>query len=166
MAIWGWIFGGLIIAYDKILKLSRFEVTSTNNREKGGNSKVNRSSEAGISLATFVGLIVAMLIAMPPMIADGKWRNAMGSGDAKKVESAVTSWPQDPVRLNEAIKIFSDNKLDETALKLSKISTTKFSEYYISWYSYMQLVNITDSERAYARAQLHRLDPNNPEFKP
>ena len=166
VAIWGWIFGGLIIAYDKILKSSRSEVSSTNNREKGRNSKVNRSSEAGISLATFVGLIVAMLIAMPPMIADGKWRNAMGSGDAKKIESAVTSWPQDPVRLNEAIKIFSDNKLDETALKLSKISTTKFSEYYISWYSYMQLANITDSERAYARAQLHRLDPNNPEFKP
>ena len=166
IAVWGWIFGGLIIAYDKILKLSRLEVSSANNREKGRNSKVNRSSEAGISLATFVGLIVAMLIAMPPMIADGKWRNAMGSGDAKKIESAVTSWPQDPVRLNEAIKIFSDNKLDETALKLSKISTTKFSEYYISWYSYMQLVNITDSERAYARAQLHRLDPNNPEFKP
>jgi cytochrome c-type biogenesis protein CcmH/NrfG len=166
VAIWGWIFGGLIIAYDKILKLSRLEVLSASNKEKGRNTKVKRSSEAGISLATFVGLILAMLIAMPPMIADGKWRNAMGSGDAKKVESAAISWPQDPVRLNEAIKIFADNKLDETALKLSKMSTTKFSEHYISWYSYMQLVNITDSERAYARAQLHRLDPNNPEFKP
>jgi len=166
VAIWGWIFGGLIIAYDKILKLSRLEVLSASNKEKGRNTKVKRGSEAGISLATFVGLVLAMLIAMPPMIADGKWRNAMGSGDAKKVESAATSWPQDPVRLNEAIKIFADNKLDETALKLSKMSTTKFSEHYISWYSYMQLVNITDSERAYARAQLHRLDPNNPEFKP
>jgi hypothetical protein len=166
VAIWGWIFGGLIIAYDRILKLNESEVTSASIREKGRISKVKRSSEAGISLATFVGLILAMLIAMPPMIADGKWRNALGSGDAKKLENAATSWPQDPVRLDEAIKIFYDNKLDETALKLSKISTTKFSEYYISWYSYMQLTNITDAQRAYARAQLHRLDPNNPEFKP
>lgn len=166
VAIWGWIFGGLIIAYDKILKSNELEALPEVNKGNARKSKVQKGSEAGISLATFVGLVVAMFIAMPPMIADGKWRNAMGSGDAKKVEDAATSWPQDPVRLNEAIKIFSDNKLDETALKLSKVSITKFSENYISWYSYMQLVNITDSERAYARVQLHRLDPNNPEFQP
>jgi O-antigen ligase len=166
VAIWGWIFGGLILAYDKILKLNRLETMTGSNKEKGKNTKVIRSSEAGISLASFVGVVIALIIAMPPMVADAKWRNAMGSGDAKKLEEAATSWPQEPVRLNEAIKIFSDNKLDETALKLSKISTTKFSEYYISWYSYIQLMNITDSERAHARTQLHRLDPNNPEFKP
>ena len=156
----------MIIAYDKILKSNELEALPEVNKGNARKSKVQKGSEAGISLATFVGLVVAMFIAMPPMIADGKWRNAMGSGDAKKVEDAATSWPQDPVRLNEAIKIFSDNKLDETALKLSKVSITKFSENYISWYSYMQLVNITDSERAYARVQLHRLDPNNPEFQP
>ena len=165
VAIWGWIFGGLILAYDKVLKLNKLELLTGSQKEKRKNTKVNRSSEAGISLATFVGIVIAFLVAMPPMVADAKWRNAMGSGDAKKLEAAATSWPQEPVRLNEAIKIFSDNKLDETALKLSKISITKFSEYFISWYSYMQLVNITDSEREFARTQLHRLDPNNPEFK-
>jgi len=166
VAVWGWIFGGLIVAYDKILKLNNLEVVTVNNGKNVRNFKINKSSEAGISLATIVGVLVAMLVALPPVIADAKWRNALSSGDAKKLEAAATSWPQDPIRLNEAIKVFSDNKFDDTALKLSKISTTKFSEYFISWYSYMQLVNITDSERAYARSQLHRLDPNNPEFKP
>lgn len=166
IAIWGWIFGGLIVAYEKILKFKTLEVMALSNRKNRGSSKVNRSSEPGILLSTFVGVLIAMLMVMPPMINDAKWRSAMASGDAKRLEAASTSWPQDPVRLNEAIKIFSDNGLNETALKLSKISTTKFSEYFISWYSYMQLVNITDSERAYARSQLHRLDPNNPEFKP
>ena len=166
VAIWGWIFGGLIVAYDKILKLDKSEVVALGKGKNGRTSKVERSSEAGIFLSTSVGVLIAILIAIPPVIADAKWRNAMASGDAKRLEAVATSWPQDPIRLNEAIKVFSDNKFDDTALKLSKISTTKFSEYFISWYSYMQLVNITDSDRAYARSQLHRLDPNNPEFKP
>jgi O-antigen ligase len=165
VAIWGWMFGGLIIAYEKV-RNTNLENETTSTKKKSGRSSIKKnSSEAGLSLVTFVGLVVGMLVAIPPVIADAKWRNAMGSGDAEILEKAAKAWPQDPVRLNQAIKIFSDNRLNETALALSKLSISKFSESYISWYSYLQLQGLSEIEIKGARAELHRLDPNNPEFK-
>jgi O-antigen ligase len=165
VAIWGWLFGGLIISYEK-LSATNLEDESNltkNNLRRNANKKV--SSEAGLALGSLVGIVIGALIAMPPTIADAKWRNAMGSGDAEIIEAAAKAWPQDPVRLNQAIKIFSDNNFPETAMTLSKISISKFSESYISWYSYLQLPGLSEFEIKRARGELHRLDPNNPEFK-
>lgn len=164
VAIWGWLFGGLIIAYEKLFE-SNFEDVSNLTKNKSGRISAKKDrSEAGLALGSFIGLVAGTLIAMPPMIADAKWRNAMGSGDAEIIEAAAKAWPQDPVRLNQAIKLFSDNNFPETALTLSKISISKFSESYISWYSYLQLKGLSEMETKRARAELHRLDPNNPEY--
>jgi O-antigen ligase len=165
IAIWGWIFGGLIIAYEKLSAIKLEGETNFTKNKLGRNTKKKDSSEAGLALGSFVGLVAGVLIAMPPMIADAKWRNAMGSGDAETIEAAAKAWPQDPFRLNQGIKMFSDNNFPELALSLSNISITKFSESYISWYSYIQLPGLSESEIKRARAELHRLDPNNPEFK-
>jgi O-antigen ligase len=165
VAIWGWMFGGLIIAYEKLSATNLEDETNFTKNKLGRNTKKKSSSEAALALGSFVGLVAGALIAMPPMIADTKWRNAMGSGDAEIIEAAAKAWPQDPVRLNQAIKMFSDNNFPELALSLSNISISKFSESYISWYSYIQLPGLSESEIKQARAELHRLDPNNPEFK-
>jgi hypothetical protein len=165
VAIWGWIFGGLIIAYEKLSAINLEGETNFTKNKLGRNTKKKDSSEAGLALGSFVGLVAGVLIAMPPMIADAKWRNAMGSGDAETIEAAAKAWPQEPFRLNQGIKMFSDNNFPELALSLSNISITKFSESYISWYSYIQLPGLSESEIKRARAELQRLDPNNPEFK-
>jgi hypothetical protein len=165
VAIWGWMFGGLIIAYDRLSVQNLKDVTNFTKNKLERKTKKKNSSEAGLALGSIVGLVAGVLIDMPPVIADAKWRNAMGSGDAEIIDAAAKTWPQDPVRLNQAIKMFSDNNFPDNALSLSKISISKFSDSYISWYSYIQIPGLSESEIKRARAELHRLDPNNPEFK-
>jgi O-antigen ligase len=166
IAIWGWVFGGLIVAYDKF-KQEQDELNNQRVEKKspGRNTVINSRSEAAISLSMTIGLVTMALISVPPALSDAKWKSALASGDGKQLEQAAVNWPQDPVRLNQAIKIFSDNKWNDTSKKLSEISINKFSESYISWFSYLQLQTISDSERTRAKSELHRLDPNNPAWK-
>jgi O-antigen ligase len=164
IAIWGWIFGGLIIGYDRIQQQNRY--TSIEPTEKKGRKiRSNESSEAAVSLAMTLGLFIALLISIPPVVSDAKWKSALASGDGKQLESAALSWPQDPIRMNQAVKIFSDNKWDDTSKRISEFSINKFSESYISWFSYLQLPTISEAERNRAKSELHRLDPNNPAWK-
>lgn len=164
IAMWGWIFGGLIIGYDRIQQQNRYStIETTEKRAKKISHK--ESSEAAVSLAMTLGLFIALSISIPPVVSDAKWKSALASGDGKQLESAALSWPQDPIRMNQAIKIFSDNKWDETSKRISEVSITKFSESYISWFSYLQLPTISEVERKRAKSQLNRLDPNNPAWK-
>lgn len=165
IAIWGWIFGGLIIAYDRVLVKENVQGTSDSPKVSGRDVNPKKTSDAGLALASIIGLVIGLIVSLPPMVADAKWRNALGSGDANKVESAALAWPQDPIRLNQAIKIFSDNKLHQTAKKLSQSSVSIFRDSFISWFSYIQLPGLTKDEYEKARRELHRLDPMNPEYK-
>jgi O-antigen ligase len=164
IAIWGWIFGGLIIAYDRIQQQNTYSPIETTEKKA---KKINprETSEAAVSLAMTLGMVIALLISIPPVVSDAKWKSALASGDGKQLESAALSWPQDPIRMNQAVKIFSDNKWDDTSKRISEVSITKFSESYISWFSYLQLPSISESERNRAKSELHRLDPNNPAWK-
>jgi len=166
IAVWGWIFGGLIIAYDKIESLPESSQKQSGESKSQGKKSGNRStSDAAISLSTTIGLVLGVLISIPPVIADARWKSALASGDGKQLEAAALAWPEDPIRMNQAIKIFVDNNWKDASRRISELSISKFSETYISWYSYLQLPTISDSERERAKSELHRLDPNNPAWK-
>lgn len=163
VAIWGWIFGGLIIAYDRVS--NSVEQPVENSKKIKKKSTQRKRSEAAVSLATTLGLVVGTAIAIPPVLSDARWKSALASGDGKQLEAAAIGWPQDPLRMSEAIKIFSDNNWTDTALRVSQLSVSKFSDSYISWYSYLQMPTISDEERERAKSELHRLDPNNAAWK-
>jgi hypothetical protein len=163
VAIWGWIFGGLIIAYDRVSNSVKQPVENSKKIKK--KSAQRKRSEAAVSLATTLGLVVGTAIAIPPVLSDARWKSALASGDGKQLEAAAIGWPQDPLRMSEAIKIFSDNNWTDTALRVSQLSVSKFSDSYISWYSYLQMPTISDEERERAKSELHRLDPNNAAWK-
>jgi O-antigen ligase len=163
VAIWGWIFGGLIIAYDRVSNSAGLPVENSKKVKK--KSVQRKRSEAALSLATTLGLVVGTAIAIPPVLSDARWKSALASGDGKQLEAAAIGWPQDPLRMSEAIKIFSDNNWTDTALRISQLSVSKFSDSYISWYSYLQMPTISDEERERAKSELRRLDPNNIAWK-
>lgn len=164
LAIWGWVFGGLIIAYQKSMEIGdkqrNFRPQFKNRKGPG-----NQYSEPALVVATFVGFSLGALVAIPPFLADAKWRTAMGSGDAAKIQSAAVAWPKDSIRLSEASTIFLDNKLPDQALLLSKLGIKEFPNSYVAWYTYAQMPNLTDAEKILIKSNLHRLDPLNPAYK-
>ena len=164
LAVWGWVFGGLIIAYEKFMTGGTQQSNNkTESKNRRGSSK--QLSEPALVIASVFGFIIGMLIAMPPFIADAKWRIAMGSGNAEKLKSAAVAWPKDPIRLSQASTIFLDNKFPEEALVLSKLVVKDFPNTYIAWYTYAQMPNLSASEKVLIKNNLNRLDPLNPAYE-
>lgn len=165
LAIWGWIFGGLIVAYGRLkIKLPSIEITS-GQKLIGKPKKNSNNSDAGLVIATFLGFIVGTVLSVRPVLADANWKTALGSGNGNLLAASAESWPLEQQRLTQAVNIFIENNWPKAARSLAEKNISTFSDSYMAWFAYMQLRDITESEKAKAKSELHRLDPNNPEFK-
>jgi len=165
LAIWGWIFGALVIAYETASRKSNQLTKEMKRLKKWPRNSLKQVSEPGLVLGVIFGALGGLLIALPPSFVDAKWRTAVGSGDAKIVEEAARAWPLDPIRLNEGVKIFMDNKYPDKGRQLTDLAIEKFPNGFISWYTYSQMPNLTDIEKKLIKENLHRLDPLNPKYK-
>ena len=67
--------------------------------------------------------------------------------------------------MTQAVNIFIENNWPKAARSLAEKNVSTFSDSYMAWFAYLQLRDITESEKVKAKSELHRLDPNNPEFK-
>lgn len=166
LAIWGWIFGGLIIGYERALNPKEgTPVTKSGYQTKSaGKGTVKQVSQPSTVLAGFVGALVGGLIALPPLAADVNWRAALGSGSQEQLEKSLTRFPASPNRLSEGVKIFSQNNLPDVARKYAITLTESYPDNFISWASYAQLVDLTEAEKNLILKNLSRLDPLNPKF--
>ena len=164
LAVWGWVFGGSIIAYQRS-KLDGDKQSNSKSRFKVSKRPGMQYSEPALVVATVVGFTIGILIAIPPFVADTKWRTAIGSGDASKIQNAALAWPKDPIRLSEASTIFLDNNLPDQALILSELGVKEFPNTYLAWYTYAQMPNLSETEKVLIKSNLNRLDPLNPAYK-
>ena len=161
LAVWGWVLGGAIIGYSLLENKVVTEQPKTKKPAKV--IKVGRS-EAAVSLAAIVGLLVGFLIALPPVRTDMAWRSALKVGNAGAVEAAMNMWPHNQRTLNAGIVLFANNGLPEKALEYARLDVKENGESFVSWYTLYQLEGVSDTEKAKIYKKLHQLDPLNPEF--
>jgi O-antigen ligase len=87
LAIWGWLFTGLLVAYERATRdEQKFEEKGN---KLGGKQLKRQSGVVSPKLLAGIGLVIGLLIALPPLSADTKWFNATRSHDAAKVEAAL-----------------------------------------------------------------------------
>jgi O-antigen ligase len=165
LAIWGWLFTGLLVAYEHstrtgIQEAAPDKTKAKNNRVKMQNSVISPQLVAGI------GLLIGLLIALPPLSADSKWYSATRSHDAAKVEAAlVPSYfnPADSYRYAQAVNLFQTSNLLDLAHKYALIAVKFNPDYSDAWKELYLLPNASSSEKAQALANMKRLDPKNPD---
>jgi O-antigen ligase len=169
LAIWGWLFGGALIAY---------EIATRPRREDGSNdiSKMpqsprrtvkSKSSEAIFSstLIAGIGAVVGLLIASPPYSADAKWRSALSSQNVQKVEEALVPGflnPQNSYKYASAVQLLESSKLPDLALKYAKIGVEFNPDHFDSWKMLYFISKSSPEDKALALENMKRLDPNNP----
>ena len=169
LAVWGWLFGGALIAYEVASRNPNFYVGETQGTK---NSKGKRKAQSlvsetpvGVTLVAFLGIIVGVAVASPPAIADAKWRNALSSGNVENVKTALDSWPKDSSRLAQGAGILSDNKMDDLAYKYAKLGTGFNPDFFDAWRLLAAMKLATEEDKKMAAENLHRLDPLNPAYK-
>lgn len=167
LAIWGWLFGGLIIAY--IRSYPHGEIQEKKKITNPGKTSKVQSAElldASTSLKIVVGAVVGLLISLPPFIADVKMRSLF-TKDAITAEDVVElgqSWPVDNLRLNKTIVTLANGTNNDKARELALFATSKFPDDYASWWALDQLTREGVPEKEKIRIKLHQIDPFNPAY--
>ena len=170
LAVWGWLFGGALVAYEKASRNPAFYANmipnnlSTRNRRQKADNRDN-STPANVTLVGFIGLLIGTVVAAPPAINDAKYRSALQSQTVSKIEAGLVAWPKDSYRLTSGSFLFTQNKLNDQGYKYAKLSVAFNPDYFDAWRALSYSPLATESEKKLAAENLHRLDPMNTAYK-
>ena len=165
LAIWGWLLGGTLIAYERATRCSDSKDGET---QASSNSLKGRKSKQSVGLSPFMvgalGALVGLLIAVPPYSSDTKWKAALSSGSVEQIEKALTPGylnPQGSFRYANATQLFETNKLYDQAYKYAKIGVEFNPEFFDAWKMLYYIQKSTPEEKELAKKNLLRIDPMN-----
>ena len=164
LAVWGWILGGALIAYERATRVSSSQEQQVNSGRK---AKSGSGSQV-ISPALIAGLggVLGLLIAVPPIASDMSWASATKTGNYNEVAKALLPsylHPQNTYKYVGAVALLEQSKLFDQAHALS-LEAIKFnSENFDSWNALYQILKSTPEEKALALQNMKRLDPLNPD---
>jgi len=169
LAVWGWLFGGALIAYEVATRPSKDEVPSdgVKGKQRNGRTIKAKSSETIFSstLVAGIGAVIGLLIACPPYSADAKWRSATTSQNVQKVEEALIPGylsPPNSFRYSSAVQLLEGSKLYDLAYKYAQIGVEFNPNNFDSWKVLYFISKSSPEDKALALENMKRLDPNNP----
>lgn len=161
LAIWGWVLSGLIIGYEINTRGGESDVEQKPGR-KG--TKPGQSS-AGTSLAMFIGLVVGVLVGMPPYAASAKYKGALETSNPIVIQEAAYIWPVESSRMIQVANTLNQNKFEKEALEVAVDATERFENDFGVWATLSSMALATDQQKKQAFEEMKRLDPLNPELK-
>lgn len=166
LAIWGWLFGGALIAYERATRPIKSDDQVSSGQQSAGRVIKKKQSEAIFSstLIAGIGAVIGLIIACPPYSADAKWRSAITSQNVQKVEEALVPGylnPMNSYKYSSAVQLFESSKLYELAHKYALIAVDFNPNNFDSWKVLYFITNSTSEEKANALENMKRLDPNN-----
>jgi O-antigen ligase len=167
LAIWGWIFNGAVIAYERITR----EVGDVNNSTVSNQkSKRQKSSSQVISPQLVFGLAgaVGFILAFPAFNSDYQYRKAIVSAQATTVQKALEPSYMTPANsrfLVEAASLFANSNLPDLALQYALEGKNHNPDSFDVWRILYSLPNSSVEAKAEAKQNLIRLDPLNKEWK-
>ena len=170
LAVWGWLFGGALIAYEVATRTKKDSesLEAVKGKSAPGRNSKGKQSETIFSstLLAGIGAVVGLLIAVPPYSADAKWRSALASQNALKVEEALVPGylnPQNSYKYANAVQLLEGSKLYDLAYKYAQIGVEFNSDNFDSWKVLYLITKSTPEDKARALENMKRLDPNNPD---
>ena len=166
LAIWGWVLTGALVGYERISReANRSEEIRL--QAKGKKDKALGTPEGSISsgLVAGIGLMIGLIVALPPVNSDSKWWNALQSRSLETIEASLTPSyfnPSNSQKYAQAIDLFRNSNLPDLALKYARKSVNFNPEDFTAWFQLYSLPNTPIEEKEKALANLKRLDPLNP----
>jgi hypothetical protein len=94
-----------------------------------------------------------------------KYKSGLESGDATIVQNIANIWPQDASRSAQIAVVLYENKLNLQALSVLQKAKIQFPDSYDIWKLLAALPENSAEGVTQAKAQMKRLDPNNPDLK-
>lgn len=163
VAIWGWVFTGLIIGYESSthegLPARDIKKSSANRKAI---QRVKSSPQA--ILGMFIGLVCGCVLALPPLLSANKYYNSFKTSDARIIKAATYLEPLNRNSFIQVSSILKANKFDSEALEVAKKGVENFPRSFSLWRILRDIAPVGSIDHINATNRLHELDPNNPEF--
>jgi hypothetical protein len=163
LAVWGWVLMGIAIAYE-------YSIRESVDGEENATQKTKRRKNSGqddatkLNLLAFIGGLIGLLIALPPLSADAKWRTAQLSRSALKIEETMQySYfnPQSTFKYGNNIQTLEASGLYELSHRYAQEFVKWNPQSFDAWKLLYFVKNSTSEERAKAVLQMKKLDPFN-----
>lgn len=166
LAIWGWIFNGAVIAYERATRTPNSQDLESTAKSK----KAQKIRSQVISPQLVFGLTAAIgfALAFPAFNSDYQYRKAITSSQAPAVQKALESSFMTPTNsrfLAEAAGLFENSKIPDLAHKYALEGVAYNPDYFDAWRTLYGITSSTNEEKAEAKKNLIRLDPLNKEWK-
>jgi hypothetical protein len=169
LAAWGWLFGGALIAYEIATRPKKDSESIESSKGKTTSGRTVKSKQNDVifssTLLAGIGAVVGLLIAVPPYSADAKWRSALISQNAQKVEEALVPGYLNPMNSSKylnAVQLLESSKLYDAAYKYALIAVEFNPNNFDSWKVLYLIAKSSPEDKARALENMKRLDPNNP----
>jgi len=164
LAVWGWLLSGALISYERS---TRFEATESS--QPAGQTK--RMSQIQIvqpqlMLISIVGGVIGLLIALPPLAADAKWRSAQLARTVPSLEGSMRANyfnPQNSMKYLTNIQALEQSSIFELSHKYALEAVKWNPEAFELWKVLYLIRDSTADEKALALVNMNRLDPLNPD---
>ncbi len=164
LAIWGWAFSGMVMAYELISRDSTEESQTPKSEKKNYQGSQTLLRPIYLLIATSIGF----LLFAPPIFADHKWTSTYADGNAEKLYLTLESSyfnPSNSFKYAQAIQIFENNNLPEQAHQLALKAAFFNPRSFEAWQLLYSLRNSSTSEREKALQKMIELDPLNDSLK-
>ena len=166
LAIWGWIFNGAVIAYERATRISDQQDLEPITKSK----KAKKTTSQVISPQLVFGLTgaIGFVLAFPAFNADLQYRKAVTTSQAPAVQKALEPSFMTPTNsrfLAEAAGLFENSKIPDLAHKYALEGVVFNPDYFDAWRTLYGITSSTAEEKAQAKKNLIRLDPLNNEWK-
>ncbi len=159
LAIWGWIFSGVIIGLDIKQSLAA-EIISGQDRKilDKKQSKMRKNQTDSHLLAYAAGVVFGTIVCLPPFLADSNFRNALESRKVDRIVAAANRWPQDSVRFDAAYFVLR-KEFPSQATEIARTAVQKIPMGYLGWKNLAEAPHASTSEKQVAEIKLRELDP-------
>jgi hypothetical protein len=164
LAIWGWILSGAIIAYEVSTREDTLTL-SDSTRRKSGRLNQNGQEPLGVMVATISG-IVGLLLALPPLTADVKWRSAQLARTVPGIEATMQPGLfnlQNSTKYLSNIQMLEASSLFDLSHKYALEAVKWNPENFELWKVLYLVKNSSTEEKSTALSNMKRLDPLNPD---
>jgi hypothetical protein len=169
LAIWGWLLGGALIAYERVTRPTRSLTnlaSGTTNAKRGEARKTSKVSDPRTLVTSFVAALIGLMIALPPLVADSKWKSALNGQSVAAIEETMKPSYFNPQNVNKYvtnIQLLEKNNLQDLAHKYALEAVKWNPQAYDLWRFVYFISKSTPAEREFALSKMKELDPLNPD---
>jgi O-antigen ligase/uncharacterized protein YbaA (DUF1428 family) len=157
LAVWGWLFGGLILGYSFI-----DAIPATQN--KGFKKKVKKGSLQELVIPAIVSIVGISMVA-PAFITDHTFNTAIKSRNGEQVIAATQKFPKSNSRNFTAAQLYQNSQLNEQALSIAEDNVKMNPRDFMSW-RMIAILSPAESEKAKnAVEQMKKLNPRDDRIK-